>query len=236
MDPEDHTSARDDEGASDRPRRSPGVLRRWEEFINKRLSLASRLLMVLAVVLIGSSFFFPLWHIHLTAPQYPEGLDLWIYGYRLEAGNEGQDLVEINILNHYIGMQPVEEADFREMDIIPFALGFFIIFGLRTTVVGYMTNAIDHLVLFGYFSLYALFTFLYRLYSYGHDLDPRAPINPEPFWPAIIGTKQIANMTQTSLPGPASYLLVGSLLAVVMAVVLSRRQPVFYAARGAPAP
>jgi copper chaperone NosL len=236
MESDVHTVALVDGPSERRASRPPNVLRRWEEFINKRLSVISRLLMVLAVVLIGLSFLLPLWHIHLWAPQYPEGLDLWIYGHRLEAGNEGQDLVEINILNHYIGMQPVEEADFREMDVIPFALGFFIIFGLRTAVVGYMTNAIDHVVLFGYFSLYALSTFLYRLYSYGHDLDPRAPINPDPFWPAIIGTKQIANMTQTSLPGGASYLLVGSLLAALLAIVFSRRQPVLYATRmGAPA-
>ncbi|MFW6067551.1 MAG: hypothetical protein ACOC97_04375 [Myxococcota bacterium] len=203
-------------------------LRRWERFLNKRLGLASRLLLLASVLCIGASFFFPLWHIHLEAPQYREGLDLWIHGHKLVAGNEGQDLTEINTLNHYIGMRPVEEADFAEMEIIPFALGFFIIFGLRTMVLGSMTNLIDHLVMFGYFTLFALGSFLYRMYSYGHDLDSTAPINPDPFWPALVGTKQIANMTQTSLPGGGSYFLVGSLLAVLLALVLSRRQPTFY--------
>lgn len=211
-----------------RPHGLNRALRRWERFLNKRLSLPSRLLLLIAVGCIAASFFFPLWHIHLEAPQYREGLDLWIHGHKLEAGNDGLDLGEINSLNHYIGMQPVEEADFAEMDVIPFALGFFIIFGLRTVVIGSMTNLIDHLVMFSYFSLYALLTFLYRMYSYGHDLDPKAPINPDPFWPALVGTKQIANMTQTSLPDVASYLLIGSLLAVLLALFLSRRQPTFY--------
>ncbi|MFP4074740.1 MAG: hypothetical protein ACLFVZ_11965, partial [Actinomycetota bacterium] len=208
-----------------RPHGLNRALRRWERFLNKRLSLPSRLLLLIAVGCIAASFFFPLWHIHLEAPQYREGLDLWIHGHKLEAGNDGLDLGEINSLNHYIGMQPVEEADFAEMDVIPFALGFFIIFGLRTVVIGSMTNLIDHLVMFSYFSLYALLTFLYRMYSYGHDLDQAAPINPDPFWPALVGTKQIANMTQTSLPDVASYLLIGSLLAVLLALFLSRRQP-----------
>jgi copper chaperone NosL len=210
------------------PTKGPRALLRWERFLSKRLSVLSRSLLLIAVACIGASFFFPLWHIHLEAPQYREGLDLWIHGHKLEAGNEGQDLFEINSLNHYIGMQPVEEADFQEMDIIPFALGFFILFGLRTAVLGSMTNLIDHVVMFSYFSLYALAMFLYRMYSYGHDLDPKAPINPDPFWPALIGTKQIANMTQTSLPGLGSYFLIGSLLAVLLAVFFSRKQSAFY--------
>ena len=186
-----------------------------ERFLNRRLNLLSRLLVLVAVIFLVLSFFFPLWHIHLVAPQYREGLDMWIYAYQLVGGNEGQDLVEINLLNHYIGMQEIHEADFYEMRIIPFALGFFILVGLRAIVFGRMSNLVDNLVLFTYFALFSLATFVYRLYSYGHHLDPRAPINVDPFWPTLIGTKQIANMTQTSLPGIASYLLIGAMLLLV---------------------
>jgi copper chaperone NosL len=210
-----------------------GTLRRKEQFFNKRLNVVSRLWILIAVALLAAHFLFPLWHIHLVAPQYRDGLDLWIYSHQLVSGNEGQDLVEINLLNHYIGMQELHEADFFEMRIIPFAVGFFILFGLRAVVFGLMSNLIDHLVLFSYFSLFSLATFIYRLYSYGHHLDPRAPINPDPFWPALIGTKQIANMTQTSLPGVASYLLGGALVCLLLAVFFSRREPPYY---GPPAP
>ena len=204
------------------------LLRIKERFLNKRLNILSRFWILVAVACIGASFFFPLWHIHLEAPQYREGLDLWIYSYQLDAGNEGQDLAEINILNHYIGMAEIHEADFLEMTILPFALGFFILFGLRAVVFGTMSNVIDHLVLFLYFCLFSLGNFVYRMYSYGHDLDPRAPINPDPFWPALVGTKQIANMTQTSLPHAASYLLMASLVALLLAVFHSRREAPFY--------
>lgn len=199
-----------------------------EHFLNKRLNLLSRLLVLAAVVCLALSFFFPLWHIHLVAPQYREGLDMWIYAYQLVGGNEGQDLVEINLLNHYIGMQEIHEADFYEMRIIPFALGFFILVGLRGIIFGRMSNLVDHLVLFVYFALFSLATFVYRLYSYGHHLDPRAPINVDPFWPTLIGTKQIANMTQTSLPGIASYLLIFGMGLMVAAVIVSRHEPAFY--------
>lgn len=204
------------------------TLRSTEHFLNKRLSPLSRLLILIAVLCLAASFFFPLWHINLVAPQYRDGLDLWIYAYQLVGGNEGQDLVEINLLNHYIGMQEIHEADFFEMQIIPFALGIFILLGLRAIVFGRMSNLIDHLVLFGYFALFSLAAFVHRLYSYGHDLDPRAPIDVEPFWPTLVGTKQIANMTQTSLPGGASYLLGAAMVCLLLAVFLSRHEPAFY--------
>jgi copper chaperone NosL len=204
------------------------TLRRTEDFLSKRLNVWSRLCILAAVLCLAASFFFPLWHINLVAPQYRDGLDMWIYAYQLVGGNEGQDLFEINLLNHYIGMQEIHEADFFEMRIIPFALGFFILVGLRAIVFGRMNNLIDQLVLFAYFSLFSLATFVYRLYSYGHELDPRAPIDVEPFWPTLIGTKQIANMTQTSLPGLASYLIAASVVLLALAVVLSWHEPVFY--------
>jgi copper chaperone NosL len=204
------------------------TLESTEHFLNKRLSALSRLWILIAVVCLAASFFFPLWHINLVAPQYRDGLDLWIYAYQLVGGNEGQDLVEINLLNHYIGMQEIHEADFFEMRIIPFALGFFVLVGLRAIVFGRMSNLIDYLVLFAYFSLFSLATFIYRLYSYGHHLDPRAPIDVEPFWPTLIGTKQIANMTQTSLPGVGSYLLGAAVVCLLLAVFQSRNEPAYY--------
>ncbi|MCC6239894.1 MAG: hypothetical protein IT448_06330 [Phycisphaerales bacterium] len=204
------------------------LLHKNERFFYKRLTVVSRLWILLAVFCLGASFFFPLWHINLVAPQYPEGLDLWIYGHQLTAGNEGQDLNEINILNHYIGMQPLQQADFVEMTFIPFALGFFILFGLRAVVFGVMSKLVDFLVLYLYFCVFSGINFIYRMYSYGHHLDPKAPINPDPFWPTLLGTKQIANMTQTSLPQGASYFLAGALVCLLMAIVFSWRQKPFY--------
>lgn len=210
--------------------RIEGLLDASRRFQSRRLNTLSRVLILAASVLIAVSILFPFWHINLQAPQYPEGLDLWIFGHELVAGREGQDLEEINVLNHYIGMAPILEADFVEMTVIPFALGFFVLFGLRAVVFGIMRNLVDHVVLFLYFAVFSIANFAYRLYSYGHDLDPRAPINPEPFTPALIGTKQIANMTQTSLPHVGSFLLVAAFLALVLAVFWSRREPPHYGA------
>lgn len=211
------------------------LFRNLEHFLSKRLSPLSRGLLLASCVLLILTFLFPLWHINLVAPQYRQGLDMWIYSYQLVGGNEGQDIAEINLLNHYIGMAEIHEADFWEMQIIPFAIGFFILFGLRAAVFGQMRNVIDHLVLFLYFSLFSLAAFVYRLYSYGHDLDPTAPMNVEPFWPTLVGTKQIANMTQTSLPGISSYLVLAAMVCMVLAIFFSRKEPSIYTASAEPA-
>lgn len=209
--------------------KSGGILHRMQQFMNRRLGALSRLCIVLALVCLALSFLFPLYHINLVAPQYPDGLDLWIYGHKIDAGNEGQDLTEINILNHYIGMQHIEAANFWEMKLIPFALGIFILIGLRAIVFGRMQDLIDYVVIYGYFCIFSAGAFIYRMYSYGHNLDPHAPINIKPFWPVLFGTKQIANMTETSLPGGASYCLAGVFVCLILAAWWSRNEQPFFA-------
>ncbi len=72
---------------------------------------------------------------------------------------------------------------------------------------GDLRSLVDLVVLTGYFGLFSMGRFVYKLYVFGHQLDPRAPFHVEPFTPAILGTKQIANFTITSLPGTGSALV-----------------------------
>ena len=182
-------------------------LNRLPDLLDRRVPGAGRLLLVGAAVLLAASIFVPLWQIHLVAPQYQEGLDLYIYSHKLEAGNEGQDLSEINNLNHYIGMAPIEEEDFAEMTFIPFLLGGFSLLALRAAFFGTVKSVVDTLVLFIYFGAFSMWRFYYQLYTYAHNLDPRAPMDIEPFTPILIGWKQIANFTQYSFPREGSALL-----------------------------
>ena len=52
----------------------------------------------------------------------------------------------------------------------------------------------------GYISVFAFGRFVYKLYVFGHNLDPDAPLKIPPFTPAIFGTKQIANFVTHSYP------------------------------------
>ena len=202
-----------------------GLLRREFRFLHKPLNLVSRLLLLAAAVAIAASFFFPLWKMHLVAPQYSDGLDLYIFSYKLEAGGlNGQHLVEINNLNHYIGMKPIQQADFLEMRWIPFVFGLIILLILRSIVFGEMSNVIDLFALFTYFGIFSIGSFWYRLYEYGHNLDPTAPMRIKPFTPLLIGVKQIANFRESSFPQAGAYLLCLAVLLIALAGWWSRNE------------
>ena len=108
----------------------PNYTERIYRFLRRPPTAAGRILLALAAASLVVALFLPFWRITLVAPQYQEGLTLNIYAYKLIAGNNGQDLFEINNLNHYIGMKPIEAADFIEMRWVPFALGVFVLLAL----------------------------------------------------------------------------------------------------------
>lgn len=199
-------------------------LRKKIRFFSRPLNLASRLVLLVGAVTLAVAAFMPLWRIHLVAPQYMEGLELNIYSHKLEAGNGGQDLHEINNLNHYIGMKVIEEADFVEMKWVPFAMGIFVLLGLRAVIHGSMSQCLDLLVLFIYFGIFSMGSFYYRLYTYGHDLDPTAPVRIEGFTPRILGQSQIANFQQASWPDIGGILMILYPLSIILAMWLSRKE------------
>ncbi len=169
-------------------------------FLQRPLTTASRVLLLAGIGFLIAGALLPLWRIHLVAPQYREGLSIDMYAYKLVGGNGGQDLAEINTLNHYIGMHGIEPSDFVEMKWIPFAIGVFVLVTMRAIVIGRVGSLVDLAVMFLYFGAFSFASFGYRLYSYGHHLDPKAPMAVEPFMPILIGRQQIANFVQTSLP------------------------------------
>ena len=197
---------------------------RFHAWLDTPLSTSARVVLLagLAALIVGA--FLPLWRIHLVAPQYQEGLTIDMYAYKIVGGNNGQDLAEINSLNHYIGMQGIEPSDFVEMKWIPFAIGVFVIVTLRTVVIGNVRSLVDLAVTFSYFGAFSLATFAYRLYSYGHNLDPKAPMSIEPFMPVVVGRQQIANFVQTSLPLAGTFCMAGFLLLLLAALWTSIRE------------
>ncbi len=200
-------------------------LRRWQRFLRRPPSLGARVVLLLASVAVAGSVFFPLWRMHLTAPQYQEGLRLDIYAWKIEGGGlNGNDLNEINNLNHYIGMKSIHQADFTEMQIMPFMFGVFILLALRVAAIGPVRAIVDLFVLASWFGAFSIASFYYRLWSYGHHLDPKAPMTIKPFTPLLIGQQTIANFTQASYPQLGTYLLWVFMALLLLAMWISRRK------------
>jgi hypothetical protein len=180
---------------------------RFNQILSQPVTAWSRLGLALSTVLLVLAFASPLWHIHMVAPQYREGLDLYVYAYSIESGNDGQDLKEINNLDHYIEMQEINRAELADLDWIPFALGALVLLALRVAVIGDVRALVDLAVTTVYFGVFSAGRFVFKLYTYGHNLDPTAPLSVEPFMPPVLGTQPVANFVITSLPSGATFLL-----------------------------
>jgi len=195
------------------------ALQRFYLFLDRPLFGWSRVALVALVIPLAFAFTAPLWRISMQAPQYPKGLYLEIYTHKLDGGNEGHDIQEINTLNHYIGMRPIARADMDELDWMPFSIVLIILLTLRCAAIGNIRMLVDLAVFTFLVGGYGMARFVNKLYVYGHDLDPKAPLHIEPFSPAVFGTKQIANFSTSSYPQTGT-ILIGIFIAGVAGLTL----------------
>ncbi len=203
----------------------PEFLRRLSSSLDRPLRSKSRLLVLLAALMLVPTFFVPLWHLSFVAQQYPEGLDLYIYSHKFIGGNHGNDLTEINVLNHYIGMSELRPADFNELKWMPLVIGLIGILTLRAAAIGTLRSLIDVIVMAVYFGGFSTWSFWYKLHSYGANLDPRAAVHVEPFMPPMFGYKMVGQFDVWSYPAVGSYLFVVFGVLLVAGLWLTYRQP-----------
>ncbi len=173
---------------------------------------------VLAAGLLLATLLVPLWKMELVAPQYPEGLVMYAYGYRFadDPASRYDDIREINGLNHYIGMKPIEEV--TEMDLyIPGSIAL----AVAALLVGFVAwrrrwfQALTVLA-FWFFPLFFVADLQYWLYHYGHTMDPEAPLNTGSFTPKVFGTTKVWNFHSETSFGPGFYLLLAAALAITV--------------------
>ena len=200
-----------------------GFLETEQKLLETPLGWTPRALIVVASILMLASFSGPLWNITMFAPQYQGGLRMDVYSYKLQGGNGGQDIREINLLNHYIGMRDISTEDFAQFKWLPFAVGAIALLFLRSAVLGTVAQLVDVLVLFAYFGLFSLWSFGYTLYRYGHDLAPNAAVKVTPFMPPLFGHEKMANFDIYSFPGAGTYLMAAVLLVLLVAFGLALR-------------
>jgi copper chaperone NosL len=207
-----------------------------------KADIRSRLLMALAALVMLPAFISPLWSIRLVAPQYPDGLGMHIYVNDVR-GHERHDLQNINILNHYIGMQEIVPEEIPELDYMPWILAGLIGTGLVVALLGYPWIMAAWLLAFLGLGVAGMVDFYMWNIDYGHNLSPDAPIRiPDmTYSPPIIGSAQILNIRASSYPHLGTlYLAIAALLAG-WAVVRSFRgrragRGAAQAAAGQPAP
>jgi copper chaperone NosL len=187
--------------------------------------LNPRVLVGAAALLMVLVYFTPLWSIGLVAPQYRDGLGMYISIDEVR-GHDTHDLQNINILNHYIGMQPIEPEAIPELEWMPKILGALIIAGLLAAIIGNRWLMAAWLVAFVGLGIAGMVDFYMWKVDYGHNLSPDAPIKVPgmTYQPPLIGSKQLLNITASSYPHLGTYiLLVASILGLTGVVRAFRR-------------
>jgi len=162
----------------------------------------SRILLAVASLTLLLMYVFPIWRITLDAPQYPEGLGMYIHINNI-TGQSKHDLTNINNLNHYIGMKRIEPESIPELKMMPWIVGFVIVLGLAGAASGKKSLLYAWTILFILISIVGLVDFYLWEYDYGHNLDQVHAIIKIPgmnYQPPLIGSKQLLNFVARSWP------------------------------------
>ena len=184
----------------------------------------SKILIYVASTLLILTFFLPLWSIELEAPQYPEGIGLEIWINQI-TGQKPNDLENINGLNHYIGMKRIEPDDIAELKIMPFIIGFMILFGFVSAFIGKRYLVYTWIITFIILGAVGLYDFYLWEYDYGHNLNPHAAIKIPgmAYQPPLIGSKMLLNFNAISMPHISFYILVVAVILAAFALIIDKK-------------
>jgi len=168
--------------------------------------------MIIGSLLLLALFFLPMWNISLEAPQYPEpiGMDIWINKF---ADHNPNDIKNINIMNHYVGMKDIPES-IPEFEIFPIVVVIMSLLGVIVGFIGRYQLYLIWFILAVGLGTTAMYDFYQWEYDYGHNLKGNAAIKftdaegePMAYQPPLIGKKRILNFNAISMPMSGAYLM-----------------------------
>ncbi len=197
--------------------------------------------MIIGSILLLALFIFPLWKITLVAPQYPEPLGMYIHIDHLSDGVEFNDVQNIDLLNHYIGMAHLPSAvnvkrklvePFIEFTIMPIVVVALVVLGIVFGFIGKRKLYLWWFLVLAIMGIVGVYDFYIWLYDYGHNLDPNAimkiidPVTGElmAYQPPIFGYKQMLNFDVYSYPAMGVNFIAGSAVFVLLAFFTNRNK------------
>jgi hypothetical protein len=177
------------------------------------------LFFIAARIVLLISIFLPYWRMTLEAPQYPDGLHVEAFVNRLTG-----DVREIDGLNHYIGMRPLEEAAQLER-----ALSIAVIISLTLLLEGALYIRTRWAALLALPAITFPAFFLIDLYlwldHFGQNLDPDAALSNaiDPFTPPVLGVGLIGQFRTIATPGPGLIMASTASVLLIAALFFHRR-------------
>jgi hypothetical protein len=188
------------------------------------MTKGTRIMAGLAGLAMGLVLVLPLWRITLEAPQYPEGLGMYIRVNTI-TGVRPHDLQNINGLNHYVGMAKIEPESFAELKYMPWIVAGLMVLGLAAAATGSRKVLIGWATVFAITAVVGLADFWKWERDYGHNLDPTAAIKVPglAYQPPLIGSKKLLNFTAHSWPAAGGLIVIGVFAVSVVAAATERR-------------
>jgi hypothetical protein len=199
-----------------------------------------RALTVIGLVLMAVSFFSPLWWVSLKAPNYPaitfpDGVRIHMHWNGVRNGctkieqeevyeEEALDCVEeMNVINHYIGMHPIEMGAKLEFAAAPY---LFLAFGVMLVVLLFYSGPLWWLLAVPAIVAPAVFLadFCYWLWWFGHNLHEWAAFTVKPFMPTVFGEGKVAQFSTYAYPHYGIFVSFASALVLLLAVLIRRKQ------------
>lgn len=180
--------------------------------------LPSAFLMAASLLLIVSMFL-PYWKITMTAPQYPKGLAVSVYVNHLEG-----DMREVDELNHYLGMPPLDDGGQLERSISYFAI---IILGLLLIAGVFIGNQFAGVLALPALAWPLIFIgdLSLILYRYGHSIDPKSALGSaiEPFTPPVFGVGKVGQFGTIAEFQAGFYLALAACVIILVGLWFHRR-------------
>lgn len=154
-----------------------------------------------------SGIFLPLWALSFSAPRHGnEWKTIIVYG----TGTVQGPIDEVNKANQYVGLEQIRPADMIALKLIPLTYILAAIFiGLGGWRLSIRKTAPLYLALL----LSVPIGIQYWLYTFGHNINPNAPIALDPFTPYVVGSYVVANFTIVAYLHAGYFLLVGAFAA-----------------------
>ncbi|OGO40761.1 MAG: cytochrome C [Chloroflexi bacterium RBG_16_58_14] len=175
-------------------------------------------ILMLAALMLMVSMFLPYWSMKMIAPQYPKGLTVDVYINHLEG-----DVREVDALNHYLGMPPLDEGGRLERSISLVAIVILGLLLMAAVFVGNQWAAVLALPVLA-FPLIFLADLWLILYQYGHSIDPESALGSaiEPFTPPLFGVGKIGQFGTVSSAEIGLYLAIAAGIVVLVGLWFHR--------------
>ncbi len=184
-----------------------------------------RIIFIIGALALLGTFLAPIWRITLEAPQYPNGVTMFIWINKL-GGDEPGTLQNINILNHYVGMKMIEPESIPELRYFPMVIIGMAVLGMISGLINnnkvWLTWGII-LIIIGALGIYDFYLWEY---DYGHNLADDAPIKVpgQAYQPPLIGSKMLLNFNAISYPYYGSIFIGISMVFSFVSFFMKKRQ------------